>query len=61
MELKPGRQSTAEALREHVRAVLGAIRTPKAIHIVEQLPRNALGKIQKRELRDDFIQRFGDV
>ncbi len=59
VELKPGRQSTAEVLREHVRAVLGAVRTPKTIHIVEQLPRNSLGKVQKRELRDDFIQRFG--
>jgi acyl-coenzyme A synthetase/AMP-(fatty) acid ligase len=41
-----------------VREKLGAVRTPKAIHIVDQLPRNALGKVQKRQLREDFIQKF---
>jgi acyl-coenzyme A synthetase/AMP-(fatty) acid ligase len=35
------------------------VRTPKAIHIVEQLPRNSLGKVQKRQLRDEFIRTFG--
>jgi acyl-CoA synthetase (AMP-forming)/AMP-acid ligase II len=59
VELKQGRHATAEALREHVRAALGAVRTPKAIHIVEQLPRNSLGKVQKRQLRDEFIRTFG--
>ena len=59
VELKQGRQATAEALREHVRAALGAVCTPKAIHIVEQLPRNSLGKVQKRQLRDEFIRTFG--
>ena len=61
VELKQGRQATAEALREHVRAALGAVRTPKAIHIVEQLPRNSLGKVQKRQLRDEFIRTFGQT
>lgn len=59
VELKHGRRVAADALREHVRAQLGAVRTPKAIHIVEQLPRNALGKVQKRQLREEFIQKFG--
>ena len=58
VELKPGRDSTAQALQDHVRAVLGPVRTPKAIHLVSQLPRNSLGKVQKRQLRDEFIQKF---
>jgi acyl-CoA synthetase (AMP-forming)/AMP-acid ligase II len=58
VELRRGRQISAEALRSHVREKLGAVRTPKAIHIVDQLPRNALGKVQKRQLREDFIQKF---
>ena len=58
VELKPGRDSTAQALQDHVRAALGPVRTPKAIHLVGQLPRNSLGKVQKRQLRDEFIQKF---
>ncbi|MBB1650971.1 MULTISPECIES: class I adenylate-forming enzyme family protein [Delftia] len=58
VELRQGRQASAEELRSHVRAKLGAVRTPKAIHIVEQLPRNTLGKVQKRQLRNEFIQKY---
>ncbi|MHA7599873.1 class I adenylate-forming enzyme family protein [Alicycliphilus sp. T452] len=58
VELKQGRHVTAEALREHAREKLGAVRTPKAIHIMAQLPRNSLGKVQKRQLRDELIQKF---
>jgi len=59
VELKPGRRATAQALRDHVHAQLGAVRTPKAIHLVDTLSRNALGKVQKRQLRDAFIRKFG--
>ncbi len=58
VELKEGRISTEQALRNHVRAALGPVRTPKAIHIVGQLPRNAIGKVQKRQLRDEFVEKF---
>jgi len=56
---KPGCHVTAQALRDHVYARLGAIRTPKTIHLVETLSRNSLGKVQKRALREAFIRRFG--
>ena len=59
VELKQQRHVTDESLRDHVRHKLGAVRTPKAIHIVPQLPRNSLGKVQKRQLRDEFIEKFG--
>ena len=58
VELKEGRISTEQALRNHVRTALGPVRTPKAIHIVDQLPRNAIGKVQKRQLRDEFVEKF---
>lgn len=61
VELKPHCHVTAESLRDHVRNKLGAVRTPKAIHIIEQLPRNSLGKVQKRQLRDELIQKFGNA
>jgi len=59
VEIKPGRRATAQALRDHVYAQLGAVCTPKAIHLVDTLSRNALGKVQKRQLRDAFIRKFG--
>lgn len=58
VELKPGRRVAAETLREHVRARLGAVRTPKAIHLTGQLPRNSLGKVQKRQLREELMLKF---
>lgn len=44
--------SVSEAdIREHCRAHLGRHEIPRKIHILPQLPRNASGKILKRELR----------
>lgn len=58
VELKSGRSVTAEHLRDHVRDKLGAVRTPKAIHIVAQLPRNSLGKVQRRQVRETLMRQF---
>ncbi len=41
---------TAEELREHVRANLARFKVPREIVFVEELPRNATGKVLKREL-----------
>ncbi|MDR0212826.1 MAG: AMP-binding protein [Comamonas sp.] len=61
VELKRGRSATPDALRNHVRKKLGPVRTPKAIHLVTDLPRNSLGKVQKRQLRDEFITQFAST
>ncbi|TVT20591.1 acyl-CoA synthetase [Amycolatopsis acidiphila] len=42
---------TEEELLTHARGRLSAFKVPKAIRFVEELPRNASGKILKRELR----------
>jgi fatty-acyl-CoA synthase len=44
----------AEELLDHVRDRLSAFKVPKAVHFVTDLPRNASGKILKRELRERF-------
>ena len=59
VELKRGRSIAPEALRLHIREKLGAVRTPKAIHLISDLPRNSLGKVQKRQLRDELVSKFG--
>jgi long-chain acyl-CoA synthetase len=43
----------AESLREHCRANLAAFKVPKYIEFVGSLPRDPLGKVQKRRLRDE--------
>ncbi|MBE2998923.1 AMP-binding protein [Nocardiopsis sp. HNM0947] len=39
-------------LTDHVKEHLAPFKVPKAVHLVEELPRNASGKILKRTLRD---------
>ncbi|GAA1467970.1 fatty acyl-CoA synthetase [Nocardiopsis exhalans] len=41
-----------DLLVEHVRERLAPFKVPKAVRVVTELPRNASGKILKRELRD---------
>lgn len=43
-----------DALVEHVRGKLAPFKLPKAVHLVDDLPRNASGKLLKRELRDRY-------
>ncbi|MBC2864700.1 acyl-CoA synthetase [Streptomyces mexicanus] len=43
---------TEDELIAHTRARLAAFKAPKRVHFVTELPRNASGKILKRELRD---------
>lgn len=42
------------ALLSHVRTVLANYKVPKRIHVVTDLPRNAMGKVQKARLREQF-------
>jgi fatty-acyl-CoA synthase len=46
-----GAEIDTEALRGHVRANLGRIYVPREVVIHDELPRNATGKVLKRELR----------
>jgi fatty-acyl-CoA synthase len=40
-----------DELREHCRAQLARFKVPKSFHIVDELPRNSIGKIQKSGLK----------
>lgn len=48
---KPGVAADPGAIIEHCRGQLAAYKLPKALHLVEALPRDTQGKILKRELR----------
>jgi acyl-CoA synthetase (AMP-forming)/AMP-acid ligase II len=45
------------ALKEHVKAHLAAYKAPREIEFLDELPRNATGKVLKRELRAREAQR----
>lgn len=51
---KPGADLTAETVIEFTRERIARYKTPRSVDFVESLPRNASGKILKRELRAPF-------
>jgi len=49
--LDPSGAGSEKALREHCRAWLGRHQVPRRFVVLDELPKNAAGKIMKRELR----------
>jgi acyl-CoA synthetase (AMP-forming)/AMP-acid ligase II len=51
VSLEPGADLSEDQLQDHVRTHLARYKVPREVVFVDQLPRNATGKILKRELR----------
>ncbi|QKS00621.1 long-chain fatty acid--CoA ligase [Sphingomonas sp. CL5.1] len=51
VELRDGSDVIAQAILDHCRDLLGAVKTPKRLHIVGSLPRSPVGKVLRREAR----------
>ena len=49
--LRPGAELTEGAVQEHVKANLARFKVPREVSFMDELPRNATGKILKRELQ----------
>lgn len=49
--LRPGTQATPEELSEYCRSRLASFKKPEVIQVIDELPRNPLGKILRTELR----------
>jgi fatty-acyl-CoA synthase len=52
--LKAGATVQDDELRAHSRGALAGFKVPKAFAVVDELPKNASGKILKRDLRERF-------
>jgi long-chain acyl-CoA synthetase len=52
--LKPGRATTAEDIRRRAAQSLASYKCPKTVLLVDSLPKNATGKILKKELRRQY-------
>ncbi|MBV8684350.1 MAG: AMP-binding protein [Caulobacteraceae bacterium] len=53
-ELKPGQAAAPDDIAEHCKTALASYKRPRTIEIVAELPRNTMGKLLKRELRDPY-------
>ncbi len=51
---REGMQVQGEEIRKWVRTVAGAHQVPKIVHLVAELPKNAYGKVLRRELREPY-------
>jgi len=51
---KPGAQPSEEALAQHCRQSLGGYKIPRRFALVETLPRSAMGKVLKSDLRKSY-------
>ena len=52
--LKNGEETTADEVMEHCRANLASFKRPRAVVFVDELPRNQMGKVLKKELRKKY-------
>ncbi|MBM4463097.1 MAG: long-chain-fatty-acid--CoA ligase [Chloroflexi bacterium] len=54
--LKKGQTATAEEIIEHCRQKLSSFKRPRSVVFVNELPRNPMGKVLKRVLREKYGQ-----
>ena len=54
IELTPGLEITEAEVIEKCKASLGSVRAPKSVDFIDELPRSAVGKVLKRELRRKY-------
>ncbi|TRO37187.1 long-chain fatty acid--CoA ligase [Pseudomonas sp. ALS1131] len=57
--VKPGESVTKEQVMEHMRANLTGYKVPKAVEFRDVLPTTNVGKILRRELRDEELKKLG--
>ena len=50
--LEAGKEASEDELKEHVKANLARYKVPREIVFLDELPRNATGKVLKRELKE---------
>lgn len=58
---KAGEQPQARELLDHIAGDLARFKQPRAVRVVDALPRNVMGKVQKAELRKQYADLFDGV
>jgi len=52
--LRPGQSATAEDLQEYCHQQMASFKKPEIIHFVDELPKNQMGKVLKKDLRKTY-------
>ncbi len=58
---KKGHSINIDVINETLRKNLAAFKLPKKIHVIKELPRNSMGKVQKNLLREIYRDEFRDT
>jgi long-chain acyl-CoA synthetase len=58
---RPGASIDVGRLEAHLRGQLAGFKTPKVWEVIDEMPRNATGKIIKWALRDDYVSSHSEV
>jgi len=56
---KPGSQLDERQIQSAIASDLAKYKQPKRIFVTSDIPRNAMGKIQKKDLRQTYNATFG--
>ena len=51
---QPGAHLQEAAIIAELKGRIASFKVPKRVHVVDELPRNAMGKVQKNELRKRY-------
>lgn len=61
VQLRPGSTATVEDLRAHLTDRLSPVEMPRLIEIRAELPRTIIGKLSKKELREELLRKREDA
>ncbi|MFH1756700.1 MAG: hypothetical protein ABH969_01505 [Pseudomonadota bacterium] len=54
VSLREGRKATGEEIINFCKQYLASFKKPKSVEFIDAIPKNAYGKVLKRELREKF-------
>ena len=54
IQLKPEHHASEDEIIAHAKAALGSVKTPKTVDFIADLPRSPVGKVLKKDLRDQY-------
>jgi malonyl-CoA/methylmalonyl-CoA synthetase len=57
--LRAGAVSTEEAIVARLKSTIASYKVPRRVHFVKELPRNAMGKVEKNRLREQLVGLVG--
>jgi len=60
VELREGAEADAEDIIAFAKQQIGSVQAPKRVHFLESLPRSAVGKVQRRAVRE-LTERGGET